>query len=155
MSRKGQLSRLADIRMQRAFLSGLAAILILQPRLLCACAACYGQSDSPMAAGMNWGIMSLLGVIGLVLGGVASFFVYLARRGAKSALLASTVAAFSHRGSVPNLGLSDERKPWGLNTAQTAGRVGHLGTRTEGRPDTAVFGEGLRHIVPGSTQTKL
>ena len=42
-----------------------------------ACAACYGQSDSPMAVGMNWGIFSLLGVIACVLGGITSFFVYL------------------------------------------------------------------------------
>ena len=42
-----------------------------------ACAACYGQSDSAMAAGMNWGILSLLGVVVMVLGSVASFFVFL------------------------------------------------------------------------------
>jgi len=30
-----------------------------------------------MAQGMNWGILSLLVVIGCVLGGIASFFVYL------------------------------------------------------------------------------
>jgi hypothetical protein len=48
--------------------------------LFLACAACYGQSDSAMAAGMNWGIVSLLGMIVLVLGGVAGFFVFLARR---------------------------------------------------------------------------
>jgi hypothetical protein len=56
--------------------------LALHPGSLLACAACYGQSDSPMAQGMNWGIFSLLGVIGLVLGGVAAFFIYLARRSA-------------------------------------------------------------------------
>jgi len=38
-----------------------------------------------MAAGMNWGIMSLLGVIVFVLGGVAGFFVFLARRSVKLA----------------------------------------------------------------------
>lgn len=47
-----------------------------------ACAACYGQSDSPMAEGMNWGIFSLLGTIVLVLGGVGAFFVFLARKAA-------------------------------------------------------------------------
>src|SRR6266478_2793281 len=47
---------------------------------LLACAACYGQSDSAMAAGMNWGILSLLTVIVFVLGGVAGFSVFLARR---------------------------------------------------------------------------
>ena len=47
-----------------------------------ACAACYGQSDSPMAQGMNAGIYVLLGVIGCVLSGAATFFVFLARRSA-------------------------------------------------------------------------
>jgi len=51
-------------------------------KILLACAACYGQSDSAMAAGMNWGIFSLLGVIVFVLGGLAGFFVYLAKRAA-------------------------------------------------------------------------
>lgn len=50
------------------------------PDVAHACAACYGQSDSPMAAGMNWGIVSLLTMIVLVLGGVAGFFVFLIRR---------------------------------------------------------------------------
>src|SRR5579859_1992485 len=56
----------------------------LLPRSLWACAACYGQSDSPMAAGMNWGIVSLLGMIVLVLGAVAGFFFFLIRRSAAS-----------------------------------------------------------------------
>jgi hypothetical protein len=47
-----------------------------------ACAACFGQSDSAMAKGMNMGIFSLLLVITSVLFGVAGFFVYLARRAA-------------------------------------------------------------------------
>jgi hypothetical protein len=38
-----------------------------------------------MAAGMNWGILSLLGMIGLVLAGVAGFFVFLMRRSAAMA----------------------------------------------------------------------
>ena len=45
-----------------------------------ACAACFGKSDSPMAQGMNAGIYALLGVIGTVLCGAATFFVFLARR---------------------------------------------------------------------------
>jgi len=48
--------------------------------ILFACAACYGQADGPMASGMNWGIFSLLTVVVLVLGSIATFFVYLARR---------------------------------------------------------------------------
>jgi hypothetical protein len=50
------------------------------------CAACYGQSDSPMALGMNWGIMSLLLVLGVVFGGVTAFFLYLAKRAASVGL---------------------------------------------------------------------
>ena len=59
-----------------------------------ACAACYGASDAPMARGMNWGILSLLAVIGAVLAGFAVFFVYLARRAAASPVLpaAATLA---------------------------------------------------------------
>lgn len=49
-----------------------------------ACAACYGKSDSPLAQGMNWGIFSLLAVVVCVLGGIASFFIYLARKSART-----------------------------------------------------------------------
>ena len=41
-----------------------------------ACAACYGVSDSPLAQGMNWGIVTLLGVVGAVLFGITAFFVH-------------------------------------------------------------------------------
>jgi uncharacterized protein (UPF0333 family) len=43
-----------------------------------------------MAKGMNLGILSLLAVIGVVLGGVVSFFVYL---GMKSATVSAVSAA--------------------------------------------------------------
>ena len=45
-----------------------------------ACATCVGATDSALAEGMNFGILTLLVVIVSVLAGVASFFVYLARR---------------------------------------------------------------------------
>jgi heme/copper-type cytochrome/quinol oxidase subunit 2 len=67
----------------------LAAVVSLTPGSAWACAACYGQSDSPMAKGMNWGIFSLLGFIVVVLGGVAAFFIYLARRAAAAPIPAS------------------------------------------------------------------
>jgi hypothetical protein len=60
----------------------LAAGVACQAQPLLACAMCYGKTDSPLAAGMNWGIMSLLVVIVSVLGGVASFFIFLARKAA-------------------------------------------------------------------------
>jgi hypothetical protein len=63
--------------------TGLLLAAAIHPGSLWACAACYGQSsDSPLAAGMNWGIFSLMGVVVVVLGSIASFFVYLARRAA-------------------------------------------------------------------------
>ena len=64
----------------------LVLLATMPARPVWACAACYGQSDAPMAQGMNWGILSLLGIIGLVLGGVAGFFVYLARRAAENSV---------------------------------------------------------------------
>tara|TARA_Y100000588_G_scaffold393867_1_gene511649 strand:+ start:3293 stop:3778 length:486 start_codon:yes stop_codon:yes gene_type:complete len=45
-----------------------------------ACATCYGESDSPMAEGMNAGIFVLLIIVGATLSGFIAFFVFLARR---------------------------------------------------------------------------
>jgi hypothetical protein len=63
---------------------GLIAILGL-PGRLSACAVCFGRSDSPLAQGMNMGILSLLVVILSVLVACAGFFVHLARRSARLA----------------------------------------------------------------------
>lgn len=57
-------------------------LLLAAPLPTMACAACFGRSDSRMAVGMNWGILSLLVVIATMLGLVASFFVFIARRAA-------------------------------------------------------------------------
>ena len=65
----------------------LAAMILfaaaLHPASLFACAACYGASDSPLAKGMNWGIFSLLAIVTMVLGGIATFFVYLGKKSAE------------------------------------------------------------------------
>src|SRR6185503_16609863 len=62
-------------------LTGAAGLcLCFVPASVLACAACFGKSDSSMARGMNWGIASLLVVVVGVLGGIASFFVYIARK---------------------------------------------------------------------------
>ncbi len=92
----------------RSFSLSAAGILFaatFHPNSIWACAACYGQSDSPMAAGMNWGIMSLLGMIVVVLGGVAAFFIFLARRSA--ALAKSNVG----QGIVSKLSLASGSSP--------------------------------------------
>ena len=57
----------------------LVAAVALAPSPLFACAACYGQSNSPLASGMNWGIFTLLGVILTVLTCVSLFFVHVIR----------------------------------------------------------------------------
>jgi hypothetical protein len=62
-----------------AFIASAALFLVASPNTW-ACSACFGKSDSAMAEGMNMGILSLMAVIGLVLGGLVSFFVYVAKR---------------------------------------------------------------------------
>jgi hypothetical protein len=59
------------------------ALVIAAQSSALACATCYGASDSPLAQGMNWGIATLLGVIGAVLAGVVVFFVHVGLRSAK------------------------------------------------------------------------
>ena len=57
--------------MNRSFAFLLIAILVLLiPDSVSACATCYGTSDAPATAGMNWAIITLLGVTGSVLGGI-------------------------------------------------------------------------------------
>jgi hypothetical protein len=55
-------------------------IIAANSPIVSACTACFGQSDSNMAKGMNMGIAALLLIITCVLCGVAGFFVFLAKR---------------------------------------------------------------------------
>ncbi|MCU0770148.1 MAG: hypothetical protein MUE94_00055 [Verrucomicrobia bacterium] len=57
-----------------------------------ACTACFGQSDSEMAQGMNWGIYTLLGVIGVVLVCIASTFVVVGRRFSRNSIPSNPVS---------------------------------------------------------------
>lgn len=61
--------------------TGLLLLLLTEPSRALACAACYGASDSPLAEGMNWGIFSLLAVVGTVLSCFLVFFVHIIRKG--------------------------------------------------------------------------
>jgi hypothetical protein len=54
--------------------------IVAAPRVALACPVCFGQSDSPMAIAINMGVIMMLGVVAVVLGCFASFFVYLNRR---------------------------------------------------------------------------
>lgn len=74
-----------------------ALLACLTPNSALACAACFGQDSGPMAQGMNWGILSLLGVIVSVLITVAGFFVFLARRASLRSMPVSGTAT-SERG---------------------------------------------------------
>ena len=57
-----------------------AALTLGVPRAALACPVCFGNSDSPMAMATNTGIIFMLGIVGAVLCGFASFFIYLMRR---------------------------------------------------------------------------
>jgi len=63
----------------------LVALVLAAPQTMLACATCFGKSDSDLARAMNWGIVSLLAVVVVVLSGIAAFFIYLARRAAMTA----------------------------------------------------------------------
>ncbi len=57
-----------------------AAVLTLAPRTALACSVCFGQSDSPLALGINYGIFLMLGIIVVLWAAFGSFFIYLRRR---------------------------------------------------------------------------
>jgi len=72
-------------RIKTAFLLALFC-LMAHPEAF-ACATCYGESDSNMAAGMSWGILTLVAVAYSVLLGIVSFFGYLMYRSHRMASL--------------------------------------------------------------------
>jgi hypothetical protein len=67
--------------------------LILAPRVALACPVCFGNSDAPMAHATNTGILFMLAIVGVVLTGFASFFVYLIRRANRAAVEAAAADA--------------------------------------------------------------
>ena len=71
-------NRLAS--MSFAILIGLASLLIAQPAL--ACSVCAGDPGSSMNQGVQAGMLVLLGVIGVVLTGLASLLLFWMRRAA-------------------------------------------------------------------------
>jgi len=104
-----------------------------------------------MAAGMNWGIFSLLGVVAFVLGGVAAFFIYLARRPAKVApLVVAAGPAKPYGRGDPLLRRSDAHIHLAAGRFQPGGRVGHRCARGRAYPDTGVSTDDMRRMVPGS-----
>lgn len=55
-------------------------VAVVSSEQLQACATCYGQSDSKLADGMSWGILSLVAVAYSVLIGIVAFFGFLMYR---------------------------------------------------------------------------
>jgi len=66
--------------MRKALVTLMTAGAVAAPRVALACPVCFGNSDSPMAIATNLGIFAMLLVVAGVLGGFASFFIYLMRR---------------------------------------------------------------------------
>lgn len=61
----------------------LFVVTVFAPSKLLACATCGGGGahvDAPMAEGMNWGIFTLLAVIGMVLAAFLTFLIYAIRK---------------------------------------------------------------------------
>jgi hypothetical protein len=72
-----------------------ALLLLASHSAVWACSACYGKSDSAMARSLNASIFTLMGVAVTVLGGAASFFVFLAKRAATMARTESSADSSS------------------------------------------------------------
>ena len=69
------------VNMAPAILIGLAPLLIAQPAL--ACSVCFGgDPSSSMNQGVQAGMLVLLGVVGVVLTGLASLLLFWMRRAA-------------------------------------------------------------------------
>jgi hypothetical protein len=86
---------MSRLPVMKLILAGLVVSLAMHSESLFACAACFGKSDSPLAEGMNWGIFSLLAVVGCVLSGFAAAGIFLVRK-------AATVAAAQAQESTDN-----------------------------------------------------
>ncbi len=74
------MTRTRLVIMPLAILIGLATLLSAQPAL--ACSVCFGDPSSSMNQGVRAGMLVLLGVVGVVLTGLASLLLFWMRRAA-------------------------------------------------------------------------
>ncbi|MEQ1871728.1 MAG: hypothetical protein ABL961_17060 [Vicinamibacterales bacterium] len=58
----------------------LAACFVAVPRLALACPVCAGQTDAPLARATTLGVGVMLGVVVVVMGGLAALFLTLRGR---------------------------------------------------------------------------
>ena len=68
-------------RISLTILACLPVLLSAAPAL--ACSVCYGDPNSAMVQGAKAGVLVLLGVVGVVLTGVASLLIFWMRRAAR------------------------------------------------------------------------
>jgi hypothetical protein len=73
-----ELSRVSMAGLVRIALG--IAIVAFSPRVAFACPVCFGENDSPLALGINYGILAMLGIIVGLWVAFGSFFLYLRRR---------------------------------------------------------------------------
>ena len=66
--------------MRKLAVIALITTMSLAPRLVLACSACYGAPGAAQTRGMNFGIFTMLGVTGVVLGSFGGLFFCFARR---------------------------------------------------------------------------
>jgi heme/copper-type cytochrome/quinol oxidase subunit 2 len=62
----------------------IVTLVMAAPRVLLACAVCYGAPEAPQTKGMNLGIVTMLGVTAVVLGGFGGMIFRFARRARRS-----------------------------------------------------------------------
>tara|TARA_B110000014_G_C19540987_1_gene289806 strand:+ start:261 stop:494 length:234 start_codon:yes stop_codon:yes gene_type:complete len=55
-------------------------ILLFVPETVDACATCFGDPTAPASQGLNWAIITLLGVTGGVLGGIISTIISIGKK---------------------------------------------------------------------------
>ena len=75
------MSQNRRVRISLTILACLAVLLSAAPAL--ACSVCYGDPNSAMVQGAKAGVLVLLGVVGVVLTGVASLLIFWMRRAAR------------------------------------------------------------------------
>ena len=70
--------------MKRTVLFAIASAALVMylclPGSVYACGSCYGAADSSATAGMNFAILSMIGITGGVLATMTTFFMYLRKR---------------------------------------------------------------------------
>ena len=84
------------MRVSRTYLFALAtAAIVILPGSVLACGSCYGAADSSATNGLNYAILSMIGVTGGVLTGITSFYFYLRKR-AKAYLATNDTQQSTH-----------------------------------------------------------